>query len=266
MEWTVFKKALLVAIVLHALVFVSIYLGLLGVFAEVGGNFCEAAREGFIKQPANTFSNLGFAFFGLLAAYQFTKGKFTAKNVLTSSTSFAFFFIVLMIALAPGSMAMHATETYLGGYFDMLTMYLVNAYIVAYALDRLFFLKPRYFYLIFLLVLGITHFFHFSKLAFPLVGFAGNFIFAFFLVLTFTLEMINHFKNKTAIELKWAIASVLTMLCSFLIWTTGRDAHPWCHPYSFLQAHAIWHILDATAIYFLFRFYVSENDVRFKSE
>lgn len=49
------------------------------------------------------------------------------------------------------------------------------------------------------------------------------------------------------------------MVLSSAIWLTGVDSHPWCHPYSYLQAHALWHILDATALYFLFRFYVSEN-------
>ncbi len=73
------------------------------------------------------------------------------------------------------------------------------------------------------------------------------------------IEVVNKIKNKPSISFKWAILCSLTFITAFLIWTTGRNDHPWCDPHSLIQAHAIWHILNGLAIYFLFRFYVSEN-------
>lgn len=265
MKLTIFQKTLILAIFLHLLVFIGIYFSLFGAFAEVGGNFCEAAREGLIKQPANTVSNIAFAIFGVLAAYQLTKHKFKTANAITTSSFVAIFFTSLMVALSPGSMAMHATETYLGGYFDMLSMYFIAAFLVTYGMERLFLLKPVQFVATFVVVLAICHVFHFlpRDIKFPLVGFGGNFIFAIFILLSFVLEFVNHYMNKTSADIRWGYGAVGVFLLSFAIWFTGRDAHPWCHPYSFIQAHAIWHILDATALYFAFRFFVSEQDERF---
>lgn len=266
MNLFIFKKTIGIAIILHALVFLAIFLGAFGPFAEVGGDFCEAAREGLIKQPANTFSNLAFALFGLLAAFQLSKNKFSASNAITTSPFVAVFFTALMVALSPGSMAMHATEAYMGGYFDMLSMYLIAAFIFTYALERLLLLNKTQFTGVFITVLAICHVFHFLPYPFPFVKFGGNFIFGLFLLLSFFFELYNHYKNKTEVSVLWGYAGVFVFLLSFMIWFTGRDAHPWCHPYSFIQAHAIWHILDALALYLVFRFYASEEDKRFKKQ
>jgi hypothetical protein len=263
------RATLIAAIISHSLVVLAILFAWLGPATGVGGNFCEAAREGLIKQPANTFSNLAFAVFGILAAWQLDKGKFAGNiNAITRSSFFSKFFCILMVLLSPGSMAMHATETFWGGYFDMLSMYLIAAVMFCYALERMFNLKISHFITFFIVVLVICHYFHFemSDVKFPFVGFGGNFIFGVFIVSAMLLETVNHFMNKTDIQIKWAYFAIFTFILAFLIWLTGRNDHPWCHPYSYLQAHAIWHILDATALYFLFRFYVSENDKRYLNE
>lgn len=263
----VFRNTLIVVVVTHVLLTAAILGQWLGPAQGVGGNFCEAAREGLIKQPANSFSNLAFAFFGLLAAFQISTYQFhTRRNALTSKVFFANFFCILMTLLSPGSFAMHATETYLGGYFDMLSMYLIASIMMSYAMERLFKLKIWAFTLAFLSVMAVCHYSHFElrHIHFPLAGFSGNFIFGAFVITATFLELVNVYKHKASIEVKWAIMASVTAVLSFSIWLTGRNDHPWCHPYSYLQAHALWHILDATALYFMFRFYVSENDVRYR--
>ena len=42
----------------------------------------------------------------------------------------------LVVLLGPGSAAMHATQSALGGHLDMLSMYLVAAFAAAYATMR----------------------------------------------------------------------------------------------------------------------------------
>lgn len=265
---SVLKSTLIAALISHSLVVLAILFAWFGPAMGVGGNFCEAARDGLIKQPANTVSNIAFAIFGILAAWQLDKGKFSMNvNAITRTDFFPRFFCILMVLLSPGSMAMHATETYWGGYFDMLSMYLIASTMFCYALDRMFKLNINQFFIIFGIVIAICHFFHFGlrDVDFGPLGFAGNFIFGVFIVLATIFEVINHYKNKTDIAIKWAFLASFTFILSFMIWLTGRNDHPWCHPYSYFQAHALWHILDATALYFIFRLYASENDKRFLS-
>lgn len=269
-KFPVLKSTLIAALISHSLVVLAILFAWFGPAMGVGGNFCEAARDGLIKQPANTASNIAFAIFGILAAWQLDKGKFRMNiNAITRTDFFPRFFCILMVLLSPGSMAMHATETYWGGYFDMLSMYLIATTMFCYALDRMFHLKISQFFVVFILSIVVCHYFHFGyprSLTFPIAGFSGNFIFGVFLILATILEVVNHYKNKTDIQIKWAFFSVATFILSLLIWLTGRNDHPWCHPYSYLQAHALWHILDALALYFIFRLYASENDKRFLNE
>src|SRR5882762_7021555 len=57
------------------------------------GEFCEAFRPGLIKQPANTWSNLGFIFCGLTMAWQLSRGVFSANsNSITNGLFYGTFF------------------------------------------------------------------------------------------------------------------------------------------------------------------------------
>jgi len=52
----------------------------------------------------------------------------------------------------------------------------------------------------------------------------------------------------------WYFAGVACYLIAFSIWLTGRPGHEWCRPDSWLQAHAVWHLLSAmaTGCFFIF--------------
>lgn len=62
-------------------------------------NFCEAARDGFIKQPANTLSNAGFVVAGLLVAVR--AGRLPTDGKV--SPTLATFFACIGTLLGPGS-------------------------------------------------------------------------------------------------------------------------------------------------------------------
>ncbi len=253
-----------VAIFSNAFVFVAIYFGWFGPSTGNGGDFCEAARAGFIKQPSNTFSNIGFVIAGIVAAFQLYNGQFQQNaNELTRTRFFPIFLCAFMVLLGPGSMAMHATESAMGGYFDMLSMYLIAAIMFSYAFKRLFHTSTITFLIVFMAALAICHVFHYSNWQFPVVTFAGSFIFAVFITLAMLGEFAHQMKDHTQIEKKYAFACTLSFLTAFAVWLTGWDDHPWCDPDSLLQAHAIWHLLCALAVYFLFRLYASENDRQF---
>ena len=43
------------------------------------------------------------------------------------------------------------------------------------------------------------------------------------------------------------------------MWTAAKTGGPLCRPESLAQGHALWHVLDALAAWFLYRFFASER-------
>lgn len=110
----------------------AVRFGWLGADVDRGAEFCEAAA-GRVRQPVNTLSNLGFVVAGLAIARE-------AGRLPGVGTAYA----CLVVLLGPASMAMHATESALGGHLDMLSMYLLATFAVAYAAMRLWRGGPRF--------------------------------------------------------------------------------------------------------------------------
>lgn len=256
----VFRVTLAVAVISFVLFFISVINGWFGPWTGTGDAFCEASHPGLIKQPANTWSNLGFIFAGITIARQLSKGTFSAnKNTITQSFFYGTFFACIVVLLGPGSMAMHATEASMGGWFDMLSMYLICSFTFAYAAERFFSFSAVWFFLIFVLSLGTCLYVQELPYQVPVVGFLGNFIFAVFITLTVVFELLNTFVRKLEHQKKYGFLSLGSLLLAFLIWNLWQDDSYLCDPQSLIQGHAIWHLLDALAAYFLFRFYASEH-------
>jgi hypothetical protein len=57
----------------------------------------------------------------------------------------------------------------------------------------------------------------------------------------------------------WYFVGVTIFAVAYAIWLTGRPAHPWCSPDSLIQAHGIWHSMNAAAILAFFKFLRTEN-------
>jgi hypothetical protein len=245
----------LVTLILLALAVVN---GWLGPAAHVGAEFGEAARPGLIKQPVNTFSNFGFVFAGLLIGWRLRRGTYRHNvNPLTQTTFYPAFFASLVVFLGPGSMAMHATETHLGGRFDMLSMYLVAAFLTAYGMGRFFRLGWISFSILFVAVVVICVQAQGLPYSMPLVGYFGSFIFGVFIMVGTLFEALNSFLRKRNHDLKWGALSLGFLLLAFLIWKLWGHHAP---TYSLVQAHGIWHLLCAVSTYCLFRYYVSESN------
>lgn len=256
----VFPITLAVAIVAFGLFMVSLVNHWFGPWAGTGAEFCEASRPGLIKQPANTWSNIGFIIAGLTIGWQISRGTFNKNNnTITQNPFYGTVLACIVVLLGPGSMAMHATEAAIGGWFDMLSMYLICSFSFAYALERFFKLNPWWFSLLFFLALVTCLFVQELPYRVPVVGFLGNFIFAVFITLTIVFESLNTFVLKLEHEKKYGLLSLGSLLLAFGIWNMWKNDSYMCDPQSLIQGHAIWHLLDAVAAYFLFRFYASEH-------
>lgn len=215
-----------------------------------GAQFCEAARDWFFKQPANTLSNLGFVVAGVAIGWQASR-----QRVLPQLPGVATLFGCVVVLLGPASAAMHATQTEAGGRLDMLSMYLVASFAAACALVRWFRWGTGAFLALFLgMVLGCELLARVWTGVVPVVEFSGNLAFAALLVTAAVTEVLLWRRDRNA-RLAWGLAAIGAMAVAFTIWNLSKRW--WCDPSSWLQGHAVWHLLCAVAGWCLFQLYAS---------
>lgn len=213
------------------------------------------ARSGLIRQPANTWSNVGFVLAGLLIAWR----AGSARTTIAAHPALATAYGVLVVLLGPSSAAMHATQSVLGGHLDMLSMYLVASFASAYAAMRLLRSGAAVFVVGFVGAMGVCLVAEGSSASVPVVDTAGNLVFALLLLVAVGGEVVLWSRDRSAIDLRWGGAAVGSLLLAFGIWNLSKSGRPWCDPHSPLQGHAAWHLLCAVAAYALFRLYASEG-------
>ncbi|MBK6886767.1 MAG: ceramidase domain-containing protein [Tetrasphaera sp.] len=226
--------------------------GWLGPDVGRGSGFCEAARAGWIHQPANTFSNLAFVAAGLAIAWH--AGSAPARTLLTRTRPLVVGLGILVVLLGPGSAAMHATQSEVGGHLDMTSMYLVSSFALAYAATRLVRGGTWAFVRVFLAALLVQEIVELRGGPLPVLMHTGNLGFALTLLTAIGFEIVLD-RRGDGVDRRWAAASLGSLLLAFGIWNLAKDGTPWCHPHSLLQGHAAWHILCAVAAYALYRAY-----------
>lgn len=228
----------------------------LGADVGRGANFCEAAQDWVVRQPANTFSNVGFVAAGLLIAWH----AGIPGNVGTSLSArrhLATALACLVVLLGPGSAAMHATQSAVGGHLDMLSMYLVASFAAAYATMRWLGGGPGLFAAAFVGGVAFCELVGVWGGAVPVVMSSGNAVFALLLVVATTLEVLIMRRGAARSRRTYAYASLASILIAFVIWNAAKARL--CDPHSLVQGHAIWHLLCAVAAYLLYRYYASEE-------
>jgi hypothetical protein len=225
----------------------AVRFGWLGADVDRGAEFCEAA-SGRVRQPVNTLSNLGFVVAGLAIARQ-------AWRLPVVGTAYA----CLVVLLGPASMAMHATESSLGGHLDLLSMYLVASFAVAYAAMRAWRRGYRFMALVFAASLVGCEVVQAVGGALPVVMHAGNLAFGALLLTALVLERRILSRGETTLDRRWILAATGSLAVAFAVWNTAKDGSQLCWPGSVYQGHGVWHLLGALSAYCLFRFYSSER-------
>jgi hypothetical protein len=225
--------------------------GWLGPDVDRGAQFCETDHWCFFAQPSNTLSNLGFVLAGAALAWRARRpeGRLALPGLTTP-------FTVVVALLGPGSMAMHATESALGGHLDVLSMHLLAAFAASYALARVvrWGTWPTAAVFLALLAVGSAA----SLLGGPVavVQHSGNLAFALFLLVAIAGEAVL-LRRPSAPRPWWAVGSVVTLLVAFAVWIPSQTGGLWCIEESWLQGHALWHLLGALAAYLLGRHYTA---------
>ena len=159
----------------------AVRFGWLGADVGRGANFCEAARDGWVKQPANTLSNLGFVVAGLAVGW---RARFPEHlgDTLPRLPGLATGYACLVVLLGPASAAMHATQSSLGGLLDMTSMYLIASFAAAYAMTRWRRRDSMFFWQVFVVLVAACELIGRWGWEVPVVHRAGNAAFALLLV------------------------------------------------------------------------------------
>jgi len=226
---------------------------------ETFGCFCEAPRPGLVRQPANTFSNLGFVAVGLAIATargRLRAGRTTAtSNPLTTGTLLPTLASLAVALLGPGSMFLHASLTGWGGTLDVLSMYLWVTFAIGYAALRAASLSLIAFLALYAVLFAAAGW---SKLG---TSVSSDVVFGL-LTAGFVLGEGAVWRRRLALrqERRWLVLALLCFLAAFALWLPSRRPDgALCDPHSLLQGHAAWHLLCAAAAGSIWLYWRSER-------
>ena len=241
-----------------ALILAAARWGWLGPDVGRGSSFCEAEHAGWVLQPTNTWSNLGFVAAGMAVAW-YAGVRLRLGLTMGAHPGLATAYAVLVVLLGPGSMAMHATQSAVGGHLDLLSMFLVSGFALGYAAMRVWRRGPGFLAVAFPLLVVMGMAVYLAGGTVPLVNHAGNAAFSVMLVLAIALEVVLWRRPDVRQDTWFGVAAVVTLVVASTVWRFGRDGHAWCDPTSVFQWHGLWHVLCAVAAYLLFRHYAAER-------
>lgn len=250
-----FALAVITAVISCGFLALAIWRGWLGPDVGRGANFCEASQS-LVRQPANTFSNVGFVLAGLAIGWH-ARIPGNVGTSLSARRRLIPVIACIVVLLGPGSAAMHATQSSVGGSLDMLSMYLIASFAAAYAGMRWLRGGPILFGTLLIAGIVLCELVGLSTVEIAVVMTAGNLIFGLLLTVAVGLELVIMRRPDTTSKRAYAFGSLAALLIAFAIWNAAKTW--WCDPHSLIQGHAIWHLLDAVAAYLLYRYYASEN-------
>jgi hypothetical protein len=230
--------------------------------------FAEDNVCGYIAQPANTWSNVAFLMTALLIAVELKRAK--NKTVLWG-------FVPVYLFMGFTSGFYHASATFVGQFFDFGSIYVFAAFILFLAIDRLSLFKTKNLLwvlsgitILMLMLLWFSPVLRIWLFAGQLVVFlwvelgqgksskfkvqsaeiGGNTSSALLPPLVKERNTPNHHLN---VDLYYALG---IFLLAWGFWWVDY-LYIWKHPETmhFINGHAIWHILSAVSLYFVYRFY-----------
>ncbi len=211
--------------------------------------FCEIPRTGqMILQPANSWSSLSFVFVGLWV--MLAAGR---RATTTPFNGFAaLWFGMTGIVIGLGSFLLHATLTLWGQFGDVLGMYLFSAFTLAYAFKRWRGLGDVISAAIYLalctVLIGLL----------IVVPETRRWMFAVVIVADIIVEMALARPRRPRVVVAWYLWGIALQMVAFTIWILDQTG-TWCSGVSLWQGHAVWHVLNAGALFASYRYYRSER-------
>ncbi len=209
--------------------------------------FCEFPQTGsLVLQPANSWSSFGFVLVGfwIMLAQRRSEAFFGGWPAL--------WFGFTAVVIGVGSFLLHATLTLWGQFYDVLGMYLLSGFLLAYAVQRwrgwpsgtasALYLALCVILIALLWIMPETR----------------RWLFAVVLAVALVAELALARPLRPNIRVSLFGYGLLANTVAFGIWILD-NTRALCMPDSLLQGHAAWHLLGAVAVYFNYRYYCSER-------
>ena len=207
-------------------------------FAQRTVRFCENQLCGYIVEPANAWSNIGFLIVAILIYRQERKLNFFAITA-------AYLFV--------GSTAFHSTGTFWGEVLDLSAMFLISGTLLTLNIKRhwrnLTTLQGR---LVFWGLFGV------SILLLMIFKPLGIAIFTVQTIFYILLEIKLSKTNPPAVGYSDFKQGLMFFAVAFTFWTldiSGIACWPDNHVFT---GHSAWHLLTAAALYYFYRFYTGQ--------
>ncbi len=206
-------------------------------FSPATAMFCEQNLCSWIAQPSNTWSNLPFAIVGIMIV-RTNKDRPLLKLLGHSAW-----------ILGIGSFMFHASASFIFEAWDLLGMFMISGLMLSFNFAR--YSENQSVSKLIGLFLGMTALAFAILLSFPSIGIA---LFAIQVALALHLEVLMDLREDP-VEFKYAKYFIGAFVLAFILW--NLDIHGIvCDPNNhILTGHAVWHLLNAVAIWFIYRFY-----------
>ena len=210
--------------------------------------FNEAARPGLIAQPSNSWSSLGFAVVAVMVAARRPRVATAADRPAVATTpALRVLLAFALLVTGLGSAFYHASLTFIGQTADVAGMYLLSTFVILYArADGRADAVRRF-------VTAYAAFNAVLLVALILVPELRRQLFAVLLLIGLVLEY-RRGTRTPALAPRALLASALTLAVAFAIWIADMR-HVGPSPTSWLQGHAVWHLLGALSTWQLARYY-----------
>jgi len=201
----------------------------------------ENNLQSWVRQPANTWSNLGYVLVGLWLYLQFR---------IQSPSIWMGIIPITAVAIGVTSGLYHASYSFVFQVTDLASMYLFSSFLLTFNLNRLVSMSEAVAYLLYF---GL---FLASSAAFLLIRKRSGFlIFAAQVLVAMVLEVAAWFGGETASRVDYVLAIALLAISVIfsIVDYTGRFFDPDDHV---LQGHAVWHMLSAICFLFIYNHYL----------
>ena len=217
-------------------------------FDYAPAQFCEESLCAWVRQPGNTVSNLGF----LVAAFLIFRHARTHHAQHLRPLAY------IAVATGLGSAFFHASETWIGGLLDFSTIYLGSAFMFAMNIRRLTqWGKPA------IVAVYWAFFLAFFALLLWEKDLARTSYALQSVLCCIVLEAVLFFRQAYRPPYRWFWAFWGSFLLGYGLWLLDVK-HLVCDPTNhWVSGHALWHWLDAVALYCVYRFYTGIPLLRF---
>jgi hypothetical protein len=221
--------------------------------------FCERVRDGVVRQPVNTWSNLAFFLSGLAVVVVGGLDRLLGSRSDRLNPMRAHFVYPAILGGATaliglGSIIYHSSMTFVGQSMDVISIYLLLGFMLVYNLARA---RDR----------GMSSGVFVALYVFLNAGLAlmvvkwpvtRRYIFVALIAAILATEGVIRRTRRPAMSqpLFYAAVGSLALACFAWILDVTRVI---CWPDSWFQAHAVWHVLTATAADLVYLYFRSED-------